>query len=86
MSQMCVVPAVDSESANGLNDIFDIYVKQAMNYPRALVYAFGSKWGPENDKNIAALINPKWLIQVRKQYTVKYYNRRYRLRRLDDRE
>lgn len=50
MSQMRVVPAVDSNSENDLNDIFDVHVKQAINTPGALVYAFGSKWGPENDK------------------------------------
>src|SRR5215471_2387129 len=51
MSEMRVVPAVDAQSANDLNDIFNVHVEQAMNTDGALIYAFGSKWGPEPKKN-----------------------------------
>lgn len=41
-----IVPATDS-SGNDLNDTFNLYIEQAMKTEGALVYAFGSKWGPE---------------------------------------
>lgn len=47
MRDLRIVPAVDSSSQNDLNDIFDVHIEQAMNTTGALIYAFGSRWGPE---------------------------------------
>ena len=44
INQMVILPASDEASHNDLNDIFDVYVKQAMQTEGALVYAFGSLW------------------------------------------
>ena len=50
IADMRIVPDLKSGSNNDLNDIFDLYVEQAMNTQGALIYAFGSKWGPEPHK------------------------------------
>lgn len=50
LADMRVVPDLKSGSNNDLNDIFDLYVEQARNTQGALIYAFGSKWGPEPHK------------------------------------
>lgn len=42
-----ILPATATGPNNDLNDIFDIYVSKAISTEGALVYAFGSKWGPE---------------------------------------
>jgi uncharacterized protein YukJ len=44
MSQMVILPASGSSSGDDLNDIFDIFVNQAIKTKGALVYAFGSRW------------------------------------------
>jgi len=46
-SELRVLPATASGSNNDLNDIFDVYVARAIATKGALIYAFGSKWGPE---------------------------------------
>ena len=50
LSELRVLPATasGSGSSDDLNDIFDVYVAKAIATKGALVYAFGSKWGPEN--------------------------------------
>jgi len=32
---------------NDLNDLLESFVKRAINYPDAMIYAFGEPWGPE---------------------------------------
>jgi uncharacterized protein YukJ len=44
MSQLTILPADGDPSGNDMNDIFNIYVKQAMDTEGALVYAFGGAW------------------------------------------
>jgi uncharacterized protein YukJ len=34
---------------NDLNELIDLYIKRAINSEDAVLYAFGEKWGPEND-------------------------------------
>ena len=51
IQRMRIVPAVTSGANNDLNDIFSVYVDKAINTPGALIYAFGSKWGPETKKD-----------------------------------
>lgn len=48
---MRIMPTILSGPNNDLNDIFNVHVEQAINTPGALIYAFGSKWGPEDSKN-----------------------------------
>ncbi|MFZ0710556.1 MAG: DUF2278 family protein [Terrimicrobiaceae bacterium] len=50
MGEMRIVPDLKSGSNNDLNDIVNLYVEQAMKTHGALIYAFGSKWGPEPKK------------------------------------
>lgn len=50
---MQVMPTLLGGPNNDLNDIFNVHIEHAMNTPGALVYAFGSKWGPENNKKDA---------------------------------
>jgi uncharacterized protein YukJ len=45
-----IVPSILSGPDNDLNDIFNIHVKHAIDTTGALVYAFGSRWGPETNK------------------------------------
>jgi uncharacterized protein YukJ len=49
-NDLLIVPSVLGGPNNDLNDIFDVHTTHAMNTPNALVYAFGAKWGPEDDK------------------------------------
>lgn len=49
-SDLRIVPSVVSGPDNDLNDIFDVHVQHAINTAGALVYAFGSRWGPETNK------------------------------------
>ncbi len=44
MSRMMIMPASGDPSGNDMNDIFNLYVDQAMNTNGALVYAFGAEW------------------------------------------
>lgn len=48
---MKIVPSILVGTNNDLNDIFDIHVQHAIDTTSALVYAFGSRWGPEPHKN-----------------------------------
>jgi len=50
---MRIVPGILDGSNNDLNDIFTVYVEKAINTPGSLIYAFGSRWGPEEDKEDA---------------------------------
>ncbi|MEB3179711.1 MAG: DUF2278 family protein [Nostocaceae cyanobacterium] len=34
---------------NDLNELIDLYIKRAIESKDAVLYAFGEKWGPEND-------------------------------------
>lgn len=48
-SDLQILPASGSGgSKNDLNDIFDVYVAKAIATQGALIYAFGSKWGPDS--------------------------------------
>lgn len=48
LKKMRVVPAIqDPVSGNDLNDIFTLYLDQAMKTPGSRLFAFGSRWGPE---------------------------------------
>lgn len=48
-SDLQILPASGSGgSKNDLNDIFDVYVSKAIATQGALIYAFGSKWGPDS--------------------------------------
>jgi uncharacterized protein YukJ len=47
MSQMIILPASASSSGDDLNDIFDVFVNQAIKTEGALVYAFGSRWSDD---------------------------------------
>ena len=44
LSKMTILPADGDPSGNDLNDIFNVYIEQAMHTKDALVYAFGSAW------------------------------------------
>ena len=46
-----IVPSLLSGPDNDLNDIFNLYVQRAKDTAGAMVYAFGSRWGPEPNKN-----------------------------------
>ncbi len=51
LNKMRVVPAInDPVSGNDLNDIFTVHLNQSQQTPGSLIYAFGSKWGPEANK------------------------------------
>ncbi|MEP7377681.1 MAG: DUF2278 family protein [Chitinophagaceae bacterium] len=50
---MKIMPTLQGGPNNDLNDIFNVHVEHAINSPGALLYAFGSKWGPENNKEDA---------------------------------
>ena len=49
-SQMQPVHFTDIGSETQVNDLVDTHVKAAIADPDARVYAFGSRWGPENGK------------------------------------
>lgn len=49
-SQMQPLHFTDIGSETQLNDLVDTHVKAAIADPDARVYAFGSRWGPENGK------------------------------------
>lgn len=42
-----ILPATGNGSGNDLNDIFDVWIEKAIATNGALIYAFGSKWAPE---------------------------------------
>jgi uncharacterized protein YukJ len=48
--QMKIMPTLQGGPNNDLNDIFNVHIEHAINTPGALIYAFGSKWGPETNK------------------------------------
>jgi len=50
LSELKILPATagGSGSSDDLNDIFDVYVAKAIATSTAVIYAFGSKWGPES--------------------------------------
>ncbi|MBS1604778.1 MAG: DUF2278 family protein [Bacteroidetes bacterium] len=50
LSELKILPATASGSGSNddLNDIFDVYVSKAIATRGAMIYAFGSKWGPES--------------------------------------
>jgi uncharacterized protein YukJ len=50
IKKMRIVPGSLGGPNNDLNDIFTVHVEHAINTPGSLVYAFGSKWGPEDNK------------------------------------
>jgi uncharacterized protein YukJ len=50
-NQMRLLPFRRADSDNELDDLLDRYVAQAINDEEAIVYAFGSRWGPERDKD-----------------------------------
>lgn len=50
INDMRIVPTLLGGPNNDLNDIFDLHIRHAMDTSASLIYAFGSKWGPENDK------------------------------------
>lgn len=50
---MKIMPTLLGGPNNDLNDIFNVHIEHAINTPGALLYAFGSKWGPENNKEDA---------------------------------
>ena len=49
-NDMHIVPTLLGGPNNDLNDIFNVYIQHAIDTPSSLIYAFGSKWGPENNK------------------------------------
>lgn len=44
LGEMVEMPTKDAPSGNDMNDLFELYVEQAMKTSGALVYAFGGKW------------------------------------------
>ena len=48
INDMKTMPTLIGGPNNDLNDIFNLHVERAINMTGSLVYAFGSKWGPEN--------------------------------------
>jgi uncharacterized protein YukJ len=49
-AQMQPLHFTDIGSETQLNDLVDTHVQEAISDPDARVYAFGSRWGPENGK------------------------------------
>ncbi|MEJ7680272.1 MAG: YukJ family protein [Segetibacter sp.] len=52
-NDMRIVPSILGGPNNDLNDILNLHVQHAIDTTGALVYAFGSRWGPEPDKKDA---------------------------------
>jgi uncharacterized protein YukJ len=50
INNMKIMPTLLGGPNNDLNDIFNVHIEHAINTPGSLIYAFGSKWGPENNK------------------------------------
>jgi len=50
-NQMRLLPFQRADSDNELNALLGRYVTQAVNDEEAIVYAFGSRWGPEKVKD-----------------------------------
>ena len=50
---MQIVPSLLDGNNNDLNDIFNVYIARAINTAGSRVYAFGDRWGPENNKKDA---------------------------------
>ncbi|WP_153797268.1 DUF2278 family protein [Foetidibacter luteolus] len=49
INDMRIVPTLLGGPNNDLNDIFDAHIQHALDTPGSLVYAFGDRWGPENN-------------------------------------
>ena len=47
---MKIIPSIGSTSGNDLNEILNVHLDQAQRTTGAIIYAFGSKWGPELNK------------------------------------
>lgn len=50
VSEMRPVPPYTMMAGDDLNQKLDLYVQQAIKDPAAVIYAFGDKWGPEDNK------------------------------------
>jgi uncharacterized protein YukJ len=47
LDKMRILPAIDSSGEDDMNDIFDQHIMQSIKTKGTMIYAFGSKWGPE---------------------------------------